>query len=459
MGATETLAQKIVGTTYESLPAEVVQVSREIVLDGVSNMLAGSQEPLGHIMSRYVRTMGGPRQASVVGRRFKSNLINAAFANGTFCHSMDFELMWYPPTHPTGPTLPAILALAEHRGFSGREMVLALAIAFEVQGRLNLAGSEPGTSGNSVGIHPPGLVGVMGNAAGCAKLLGLDTWKTRMAVGIAGSRVSGIGANTGTMTKSTHCGNAARMGLECALLAEMGYTGNEDILEAHHGFNDAFFRGTLNLDTVLRDFGDPYRMVEPGLTVKKYPAQYPTHWSMDAALEVRRQHNLSPEDIERVEVEVGADNESADRMRPKTGLDGKFSIAYTVSAALLDGKVVIDTFRDERRFAPDMEAMLERITIKKNPSVRAMDFAQAWARVTVGTKDGKSYSARVDRPLGIWDNPLPWEGRLAKFYDCARRVLPDAKARDVVSLIERFESLDSVRPLMDLLRAQRGVSK
>ncbi|MBI4233571.1 MAG: MmgE/PrpD family protein [Chloroflexi bacterium] len=452
MSVTEALAQKIVETTYETLPGQVIQVAREIVLDGVSNMLAGSQEPLGHIMGRYVRSLRGPQQVSVVGRNFKTHPVHAAFANGTFCHSMDYELMWYPPTHPTGPVLPALLALAEQRGYSGRQVVLALALAFEVQGRLRVTQEAIPGGAPSVHIHPPGNVGVLGNAAACAKLLGLDAWKTRMAIGIAASRISGLTANTGTMTKSTHCGHAARMGLESALLADMGYTGNEDILEARHGYNDIYYFGNLNLDLVLKDFGNPYRMVSPGLAVKKFPAQYPTHWSIDAALEIKRRHQLRAEEIHQVEVEVGADNESADRLRPKTGLDGKFSIAYTVSAALLDGKVVIDTFRDERRFAPDMEAMLGRITIKKNPEIKAMDFQKAWARVTVTMKNGQRYTVRVDSPLGRWDNPLPWEGRLVKFQDCAKRVLAEREAQQVVRLIEGFETLETVRPLMDVLR-------
>jgi aconitate decarboxylase len=248
------------------------------------------------------------------------------------------------------------------------------------------------------------------------------------------------------------------MGAECALLAEAGFTGNEDILETQGGYNSVFFKGGLNLDLLLQDFGDPYRMVDPGLNVKKYPAQYFTHWTIDATLDVRRKNNIMPEDIEHVEVEVGADNMAADRW-PKTGLDGKFSIPYTVSAALLDGKVVIDTFRDERRFAPDMEAMLDRISFVKNPNIIAQDFAKAWSRVTVQTKDGKSYSSRVDRPLGIWDNPLPWQGRLDKFHDCASRVLLERQANEVVGLIERFETLDSVQPLMDLLRVPTAASK
>ena len=451
MGATERLAHILVDTTYESFPVEVHQVVREIVLDGVANMLAGSREPLAEILTEYVRELEGPPQATVVGRSFSTHMVHAAFANGSFCHSMDYELQWYPPTHPTGPVLPALLALAEHRGYDARQVSVALVLGFELHGRLRVAEEKAGTTAGGTVMHYPGYSGLLGSTAACAKLMGLDQWKTRMAIGIACSRVSSITANSGTMTKSTHCGHAARMGLECALLAEKGYTGNEDVLEDRFGYNQAFFGGQLDLDEMLSEFGKPYRILDPGLIVKKYPAQYPNHWSIDAALEVRRKHNLDPKEIERVEVEVPQGNGATWKPQPKTGLDGKFSIHYTVSAALLDGKVVIDTFRDQRRFAQDMEDMLKRVTIVENPEGNR-DWAHNYSTVAVHTKGGNMYSHRVDRPLGIWDNPLPWEGRLAKFDDCASRVLPKAKVREVVSLIESFETLDSVRPLMDLLK-------
>lgn len=450
MNVTEILAAKLVAIRYEDLPPEVVRVARDVVLDGIGNMLAGSREPLGPILADYVRSLGGPPDATVIGHGFKTHPVHAAFANGAFCHSMDFELMWYPPTHPTGTSLPAILALAEQQGFSGRDAVLALALAFEVQGRLRLCTVSTGPI-EAEGIHPPGLIGAFGSATAAAKLLQLDAVQTRMALGIAGSRAGGLSANTGTMTKSTHSGNSARMGLESALLAQRGFTGSTEIFEGKRGFNHVLFHNTLDMDLLVQDFGSPYRMVEPGLIVKRFPAQYPTHWSIVAALALRERHHLDPGQIDTVLVEVGADNPAAGRVA-KTGLDGKFSVEYTVAAALLDGAVRIDTFRDSRRFAPDMVAMLERVRTQRNPAIHAMDFAKAWARVTVQLKDGRELTERVDRPLGIWDNPLPWEGRVEKFRDCARQAISDADAQRLLGMIEDFEHLPSLRPLMELVQ-------
>ncbi|MDA0656824.1 MAG: MmgE/PrpD family protein [Proteobacteria bacterium] len=451
IGVTQAIARKATETTFDSLPPEVIQASREVLLDGTAVILAGSQTKLGGIMTQYVRSLGGPRHASVMGSNLKTHVNHAAFANGTFCHAMDYEMMWTPPTHPTGPVLPAILALAEQRDLSGKDAILALAIGFEVQGRMRMSVINSGAV-EGAGIHPPGSVGPIGSAVACAKILGLDALQTARAMGIAGSRIGGLQANKGTMTKSTHCGHAARMGLESATLAGLGYTGSPNVLEAPFGFNDIFFNNSLNLDLMIKDFGKPYRMADPGLAVKKYPAHFTTHWAIDAALAVRRQNKLDPNAIKRVEVEVGADNKAADVTSPDSGIQGHYSIPYTVAAALLDGEVVIDTFRDDRRFAPDIERLMPLVEVKKNPKVSAYRFEKTWSRVTVWTSDGRKFSARVDRPLGIWDNPLPWDGRVAKFRDCAKRVLGPKEIEKLLKLIERFEKLKSLRPMMDLLR-------
>jgi 2-methylcitrate dehydratase PrpD len=454
MSATRQLCQKIQEISFDTLPADVVHVARGAVMDGIANMLAGSREPLAQILLTHLSRFTGDPAATVVGHDVQADPFQAAFANGIFCHSMDFELMWYPPTHPTGPTLAAILAVSELRSVSGRDALAALVAGFEIQGELNRAIFETGTRWPN-GMHPPGLLGPFGAAASAGKLLELDPWQMQHALGIAASRAGGLMANTGTMTKSSHSGHSARVGLESAMLAEVGFTGSDDILEATHGFNEVFFDGRMHLDKVVSSYGQPFRMVDPGVIVKKHPSQYPTHWSIDAALEIRSIVGFAPEDVAHVAVEVGADNESARVERPSTGLAGKFSISYTVAAALLDGVIDIDTFRDERLHSPDMQETLNKVEIIRHESVRAMDFAQAWSRVTVTMTDGTAHTARVDRPLGIWDNPLPWHLWVEKYQRCATRAVSDARAAEILTLIEAFEELSDVgKEFVTLLRGQ-----
>ena len=443
MKVTEQLCQKIDDISFESLPPDVIDVARGAVMDGIANMLAGSREPLATVLLKHLARFPGDPVATVVGHDLRVDPFQAAFANGIFCHSMDFELMWYPPTHPTGPTLGAILALSELRPVTGKDALAALVAGFEIQGQLNWAIFKSGTRWPN-GLHPPGLLGPFGAAVTSAKLLGLDVQGTRNAMGIAASRAGSLMANTGTMTKSSHTGHSARVGLESALLAEVGFTGSDEILEATHGFNEVYFDGGMNLEAMVSSFGAPYRMVDPGVIVKKYPSQYPTHWSIDAALKIRSDADFHPHDIARVTVEVGEDNESARVERPTTGLAGKFSISFTVAAALLDGAISIDTFRDERLHSSDMQETLEKIEIVRHSSVRAMDFAQAWSRVTVVLRDGSERTARVDRPLGIWDNPLPWDRWVEKYQHCATRAVSARRADEILELVEAFEDVSDV---------------
>jgi aconitate decarboxylase len=453
---TEKLADCIAAVRFETLPPEAISMAKVVTLDGIANMLAGSQEPLGKILTRYVSSMGGIPAATVIGTATKTSPPMAAFANAAFCHSMDYEAMWWPPTHPTSPVLPSILALAEHEGISGKRLVEALVVGFEVQGRLNLSVEwiqEPYSY-----FHPPGSLGMIGSAAACAKLLGLDAWTTRMAMGIAASRASGLWANTGSMTKSQHSANSARSGVEAVILAREGYTSNENIIEnPKGGFAQLVLRGNADLPVIVKDFGNPYRMVNPGLTIKKYPAQTTTHWGIDAALELKSRGSFSPNEIRNVTVTVGHPNWSAHWPRPRSGLEGKFSIHYTVAIALLDGEFSIDSFTDERRFSPDVETMLEKITVLEDEKIPpGLNFAETWAIVEITLRDGRVLKARCDRPKGRWDAPLSREERLAKFHDCAKRVLKKPRRDRISEIVEGLESLENGADLMALLSTGKG---
>jgi aconitate decarboxylase len=453
--ATRELARRVVETDAAELPDEVIDVAEQVLLDGVSNMLAGSQEPMSLVVRQAMADIHGPGGSTVIGHRERLPLLAAVYVNSTFCHSMDFEIMWYPLTHPTSPVLPALLAIAETRPVSGRELLTALALGFEVQGRLRKESVDAGFP-HLYGFHPPGVVGVLGAAAASARLLGLDVDQTAMAIGMACSRAGGVMANTGSMTKAAHSANAARQGLEAALLVERGVTANPGALEGVHGLAEVLYEGRLDLRRMVESFGRPYRMVDPGLSVKRFPSQYPTHWSIQAALELREAAGLAGDEIERVQVTVGSNNESARRGWPTTGLEGKFSLSYVVACALLDGRVEIPTFRDERLAAPDVQRLKDRIEIVYDDAIDAMDFSAAQSTVRVETVDGRVLEQTVVRPLGIWDNPLDGAGREEKFRQCAHHAGMPATAQDeLLSALRRARDLPDADLVVEL--ANQGV--
>src|SRR3990172_12396445 len=335
-------------------------MARQVTLDGIAVMLAGATEPLGvgRISTEYVRQMGGAPQATIIAGGFKSSMQNAAYANGTMAHALDFDNTWYPLNHPTSPTLPAILAIAENYRLSGKRVIEAIAVAFEVQGRVRMAATAMETGS---GFHKPGMTGTLGATAAAARLLDLNREQTLMAFGIAGSRAGSLAINTGSMTKSSHSGHAARMGIECALLAKMGWTASADVF-GPKGFFDTFMPGNAQPELLTRDFAAPLWMVEPGVGFKKHPCNYFTHRPVDAALALRVEHGIRPGEIEHVRIDFPR-FEFLSRPRPRSGLDGKFNIQYTTLLALLDGEITVDTFTDERRFAPEVVALLPKVEV------------------------------------------------------------------------------------------------
>ena len=282
---TETLIDKIRAVQYDTLPPAAIDMAKACVLDGIAVMLAGATEPLGlgRIVTQYVKDCGGNPQATVIAGGFKTSMISAAYANGTMAHALDFDNTWYPLNHPTSPTLPAILAIAEHHGLGGKKIIESLVAAFEVQGRMRMAstGLETGS-----GFHKPGTTGQFGAVTAACKMLDLAREQMLMAFGIAGSRAGSISINTGSMTKSSHSGHAARNGVECAVLAQMGWTASADVF-GPKGFFDTFFHGDAKPELLVQDFAKPLRMVEPGVGFKKHPSNYFTHRPIDAAIALR----------------------------------------------------------------------------------------------------------------------------------------------------------------------------
>ena len=448
------LIDHVLTVRFDALPSAAIDMARHVTLDGLAVMLAGATEPLGvgRISIEYVKQMGGAPQASVVAGGFKTSMQNAAYANGTMAHALDFDNTWYPLNHPTSPTLPAILALAENYGLTGRKVIEAIVAAFEVQGRVRLAATS---MADGAGFHKPGTTGMFGAVTAAAKLLDLTREQALMAFGLAGSRAGSLSINTGSMTKSSHSGHAARMGVECGLLAKMGWTASADVF-GRGGFFDTFLGGRAEPHRLVEGFGAPFRMVDPGVGFKKHPSNYFTHRPIDAALSLREENGLEPANIERVEIAFPR-FEYVNRPQPKTGLDGKFSVQYTTAIALLDGEISVDSFTDERRFAADAVDLLKRVTLNYDESI-PKDFDMMHVVVTITLKDGRSVSKKVDRLSGWIGYPLTRGERLKKFHSCARRVLDRAAAERIVEQVETLDTLADVREIMDIVRAGNGAA-
>ena len=448
MTLTRNLATLIVDTQIRSIPNAAIQAAREVVLDGIAVMIAGAGEPLGigRISIEYASRLGGTPVATVIAGGFKTNILNAAYANGTMCHALDYDNTGWPLNHPTSPTLPTILALAENYKLSGSEILGAVVLAFEVQGRLRMATARVAAG---TGFHKPGVSGTIGATTAAGKLLKLNVDKMCVAFGIAGSRCGSLSVNTGTMTKSSHSGHAARMGAEAGLLAEMGFTATDDVFGKGQFFELFYGAGNFDSELLVQKFGKPYWIADPGVGFKKHPSNYFTHRPIDAALAIAAKSEIKPENVEKVEIDFPR-FDYVNRPAPTTGLDGKFSVQYATIVALLDRQVRISSFSDARRFAPDIEAMLKKVKLNVRDDI-PKSFDTSWATVRVHLKDGNVLEERCDKPRGIWGVPLSRGERIDKFNICVEGALTPKDADRVVALVEDMQDLQSIDELMAIV--------
>ncbi len=453
MGLTQSLCAIIHATRYESLGDECIRRVKQAIKDGVAVALAGSNEAPVRIMTAHMQSLGGAPQASVWGGGAKLSLTQAAYINSVATHVLDFEPMWSPPTHSVSPTVPVAFALAEARHLTGRQIITAVAKGIEIQGRLQYAGDQ--YVPEDLKFHPPGVAGVLGSAVVAADLLQLDASTLQHALGLAASRAGALLANVGSMTKSTHCGNAAASGLDAALLVQRGFTANPDVLEAHKGLIATFYADHFDADRLLA-FSKPYRVVDPGLAIKLFPSQYGTHFGITAGLDM---HQLlgGRKDIRRVRM-VSPVMKYVNRPQPATGLDGKFSLQYTTAAALLDGAVKIASFTDERRFRADMVEMLGKIELTQDESIPG-DFHKMHVQVQVELSDSASHTVVCKAPRGSWGVKMAEEEHQAKLQDCLKYALSDKEGATLLDSLNHLDSLDAhgVQSLIALMTQQGQV--
>ncbi len=435
-GQTATFAAIACARNYDALDGDAIAAVKRLILDGVAVAIAGTAEDAPKIYAAHTRDTGGRAESTLWGFGCKVPASAAAYANAVSMHVLDFEPMSSPPTHAVSPVVPVALALAEAQGGNGREVIAACAKGFEIQGRI-LAAAKPARG--ALPFHSPGVMGPMGSAVTAAHLLKLDASQLANALGMASSRCAGLPANSGSMVKCTHCGNAAAAGLEAALLAARGFTANPAIFEAKHGYVQTFFAPHFDYD-VLFGFGTPWRCVEPGMAIKFYPSKYPTHFAITAALEARKTIKAVSE-IKSVRI-VSPEILDANRPRPRVGLEGKFSIQYAAAAALLDGAVGIQTFTDARRFAADMESLLGKIVLDFDKNIPP-DTKNMHMKVEVTLNDGSLHTGVCHKPPGTWGEVIDEAQHRAKISDCLRVRFDADKTVRVIAAFEKLETLDA----------------
>jgi 2-methylcitrate dehydratase PrpD len=463
MGATEKIARFIINTSYTDLPRKIVEQAKRTALDCVGASLAGVGEPVSQTITGYVGKLGGPSQAHVIGSGRKVSVSDAALANGAIAHALDYDDCGVKIGHPSVLVLPAVLSLGEHLGATGEESLAAYVVGLEVEGKLALHADFKLMQAR---LNHQSWYGSMGAAAACAKLLRLDVLKTRMALGIAANFACGLSANHGSMAGAMAAANACRNGVVAALLAQAGLTANPDIVDAKNGFYDTLVGPDhYDAERMAESLGKPFYIESPGIGLKKYPSCYHTHRALDGVFQLLEEHRLGDEDI--VEVDVGTSQRAMRVLafsEPATPYQAKYSMPHCVAAAVVDRQVTLDTFTTRKLENREiLEARKKvRLSFPEIPIWPGLADVGPGVEfvgnpVTIRTRDGKSYSARVDIPRGDPELPLTDDEMLSKYRDCARLQLRPNDTDHSLDLVLKFERLAEVGQLMAVLGAASHV--
>ena len=458
-GLTREVAEFILHTGYADLPADVVELGRKSILDGMGLALCGSVADTGRLSRDYVKALGLASGAStILGSSMKTAARFAAFVNGVGIHADDYDdtqlavaedRVYGLLTHPTAPALSAALALAESRSLSGRELMAAYHVGVEVECKIAEAIAP---RHYDEGFHSTGTCGAIGAAAAAAKVVGLDLYQTLHTMGIAASEAAGLRENFGTMTKPLHAGRAAESGVVAAELAALGWTAAEQILEAPRGFFRAA-GGGYDPNAIVHKLGQPWTFRQPGISIKPYPSGSLTHPAMTEMARLIRMHAIQARQVESVDVGTNRNMPNAlIHHQPKTGLEAKFSMEFCLAALLLYGKAGLTEFTGQVVNRPEVQAMIARIHFGVNPVAEAAGYNKMTTILDIRLRDGRTISGRADFAKGSPAIPMTYQEVADKFLDCAAfaRWSHD-KASRVVDMVGKLETILDIRTLTALL--------
>jgi 2-methylcitrate dehydratase PrpD len=449
------LAERALRINIDEVPAAARATARMAVLDTIGVTLAGAREHCV-LAVRRASAIGADGPATLLGTGDRTSVLDAALVNGTAAHALDFDdCSNTMGGHPSAPIVPALWALGEQMGASGREVIEAYVTGFEVETKL---GRAVNFHHYEKGWHPTATLGTFGAAAACARLAKLDVERFATALAIAASMAAGIKANFGTMTKPFHVGQAARNGLHAALLSAAGLTANAGALEDPQGFLNVYNgAGTYDPLKLLEGFAAPFDLDQPGVAFKRHPCCASTHPALDALLSILAEHGIKAREIRSIRSWTHPRRlRHTNRPDPRSGLDGKFSVQYVLARAALDGAVRVDHFTDAAVFDPHVRRFMERVEAAPHPDAVMETDEHFFAHVRVTTTEGEAFETFVDRPLGRdRDHPLPPGALEAKFRSCAGIVLDMSAVDEIESAVLDLESVGDIRTVSRAMH--RGV--
>ncbi|MGY8959488.1 MAG: MmgE/PrpD family protein [Alphaproteobacteria bacterium] len=460
MGATVTIADFIVNTKTSDFPKDSNQKAIKVIADTFAVILAGVSSEVAEPLQRYLDAAREVGASPILGAGRTTTAETAALINGTYGHALDYDdVLSMMPAHPSVVILSALLAGMNGRTVSGKDFIEAYIIGVEVGGKIGLGITN---EHYQRGYHATGTLALFSGLAALSRLYALDAPTIQQAMGIAGSMASGLRRNFGTMTKPLHSGLAARSALSSVRLAMAGFTAAPDIMEAEAGVFTTLGTAASDPDVTARGLGQPFIISNPGIAIKKFPCCYATHRAIDGVLTLRERLGFDAGSIDNVICRMPPGGMKVlTYPRPTTGLEGKFSLPYSIAAAVLDGQFSLWSFSDEAVRRPEITSLYERIDGHETETSRGDDpqfdkrssGSRGFVEVEIHLKDGRRDQIRVDAPPGAPARELTWDELQEKFMDCAKQAprIGDAKAASAFAAIKSLDQANDVSHITALL--------
>ena len=454
--ATRDLARFAAGVEFRQIPAGVIEHAKLCLLDGIGVCLHGAALPWTRMVQDMVLAEGGGGTVSLWGRGACSSWSNAVLANSTAGHAFEMDDIHKDSVlHPNSLTVPIVLGYAERQGgLRGEDVLTAMIAGYEVGTRV---GNAATTQLFLNGFHPQGTTGTFAAGATAGRLLGLDAAQMQHTLGTAGSMACGLmAAQEGAMVKRLHAGRAAQSGVYAALLAQRGFTGISDVLEAAYGGFLSSFSRQPDLERLVANPGREWETLQVGF--KMYPSVTSIHAALDALHDVMRENRLQAEDVAAVEAGVGHMTfiHTAWEYKPAGVTAAQMNMFFGLSTMAVRGSVTAADYTEDRLTNPAVLDFMQRISVFEDPAIDAKGrHARHACRLTVTTRSGAKLHKEVIDRRGSPENPVDAAAVEAKFRDNVRGRLPTVQADRVIQLVRRFDQLESTDELTTILAAAR----
>jgi 2-methylcitrate dehydratase PrpD len=461
---TRTLVSFSHALNSKDLSGEVVERTKYPLLDYLGVAIAGSLTESSQPIYRMLARSASHDPCTVVGTASQSSPEFAALANGAAAHSLELD-----DTHQAGSIHPGVvmfstaIALSEIQpDIDVAQFVAAVVAGYEVAARLGMA-LQP-KSHYELGFHPTPTCGVFGAAVTAAKLLRLSEEQMLSAVGIAGSMAAGSleFLADGTWTKRLHPGLAAQNGILAANLAAEGFQGPATILEGRDGFLWAYSRKPKP-ELVTQDLGQDFEILRT--SIKPHACCRYMQAPIDGLIELATQHDIHPEQVERIEIavlEAGWPLVCEPRKRkysPSNVVDAQFSMPYGAAVALTDRAAGLDQFTGDSFHSPQIKTLMGKVVLQKDVRIEK-NFPKEWpAIVQIHLTNGKQFEKHVRYPKGDPENPLTWQELSTKFQSLAMRVFPKTRCEEIISSVRDMKPSTVLRDIWKLTARSKSLSQ